>query len=375
MHRRTGAPILIIFILIPFILALGLAVPGLSGAVPADNPKAATKAMEITDMAGRQIRLNRPPQKIIAIGSALRLYTYVAGTDMLAGVERKQQKVSFGRPYIMANPSLENLPVIGEGHPDDPDPELIIRAGADVIIAGDIMDPKSLELLQERTGVKVVIISMGRGTLFDETFYRAIRIIGQITGKQARADSLVRFMENCKAELSELTRSIPSHEKPRIYIGGLSYKGIHGIESTACKSDVLNVIRAENVADELKATGSVMIDKEKLIQWDPDILVIDAGGLGLVKRDQERSPEFYNTLSAVRNKKVYCQLPDVSYYRNIETAMVNTYFLGTLLYPRAFKSINPVDKADEIYTFMLGAPLYEKMAGLYGGFKPVCFGK
>ena len=331
----------------------------------------ASGAFEITDMAGRQVRLNRLPRRIIAIGSALRLYTYVAGTDMLAGVERKQQKVATGRPYIMANPGLESLPVIGEGHPDDPDPELILKAGADLIIAGDIMDPKSLGLLAQRTGVPVVIISQGRGTLFDPVFYQAIRIIGQITGKQQRADRLVKFMETSKAQLDDLTRNIPAGKIPRVYIGGLSYKGIHGVESTACNLDVLKAIRAENPADELNAPGSVMIDKEKLIQWDPDVLIIDVGGLGVVKQDYKKSPGFYNTLSAFKHKRVYSQFPDVAYYRNIETALVNTYFLGALLYPEAFKAIDPIHKADEIYTFMLGKPLYDKMMELYGGFTAV----
>ena len=355
-------------------LALALsATSGLGTALPGKASEG-SGPIEFTDMADRQIRLADRPERIIAIGSALRLYTYVAGTDKLVGVERKQQSVATGRPYIMANPSLEDLPVIGEGHPDDPDPELIIQAGPDVIIAGDIMDIKSLELLQKRTHVPVVIISQGSGALFSPVLYRAVGIIGKITGKKDRAGDLVRYMERCKAELAGLTRQVPEQGKPGIFIGGLSYKGIHGVESTACRSDVLMAIRARNVADELKAKGSVMIDKEKLIQWDPDILVIDAGGLSVVKQDYARTPVFYNTLSAVRNGKVYCQLPDVAYYRNIETAIANAYFLGKLLYPEAFKQIHPEGKADEIYSFMLGMPLYDKMAGLYGGFTLVSLG-
>jgi len=358
-------------ILVMSTLVLCLAVTGRAGTALPEKAPGHPGAIAFTDMAGRHIKLNSPPRRIIAIGSALRLYTYVAGTEMLVGVERKQQRVATGRPYIMANPSLEKLPVIGEGHPDDPDPELIMQAAPDVIIAGDIMDTKSLELMQKRTGVQVVIISQGRGTLFDDTLYHAIRIIGDITGKQERSSAVIRYMEGCKEQLDGLTRHIPGQDKPGIYIGALSYKGIHGIESTACKSDILTAIHARNVADELNAKGSVMIDKEKLIQWDPDILVIDAGGLTVVKQDYAKNPEFYNILSAVKNGNVYCQLPDVAYYRNIETAIADSYFLGKLLYPEAFKDIDPVRKADEIYSFMLGMPLYKKMAGLYGGFTTI----
>ena len=369
MHNRKTAAILVMSVLVLFLTATGR-----TGTASSNKAAEPSGTVEITDMAGRQIKLNGPPDRIIAIGSALRLYTYVAGTDKLVGVERKQQSVATGRPYIMANPSLEDLPLIGEGHPDDPDPELIMQAAPDVIIAGDIMDIKSLELLQQRTGVPVAIISQGTGTLFDDILYRAVRIIGDITGKRDRAGDVVRYMEKCKAELVGLTRDIPEQKKPGIYIGGLSHKGVHGIESTACRSDVLMAIGAKNVADELNATASVMIDKEKVIQWNPDILVIDAGGLNVVKQDYAKTPVFYNTLSAVKNGKVYCQLPDVAYYRNIETAIANIYFLGKLLYPGEFKNIDPERKADEIYLFMLGKPLYDKMAGLYGGFTVISLG-
>jgi iron complex transport system substrate-binding protein len=368
MRNRKIVTVLMFLCLMPAAL-------GLAGTASANKAAENSGTIAFTDMAGRKIELDGPIDRIIAIGSALRIYTYVAGTDKLVGVERKQQRVATGRPYIMANPSLENLPVIGEGHPDDPDPELIMQANPDVIVAGDIMDRKSLELMQKRTGVPVIITSQGNAVAFDETLYQAIGIIGKITGKQDRANDVVWYMETCKTELAGLTKPIPEHEKPSIFIGGLSYKGIHGIESTACRSPLLMAIGAKNVVDELKTTGSVMIDKEKLIEWDPEIIVIDAGGLGVVKQDYIKNPNFYKALSAVKNGRVYCQLPDVAYYRNIETAIADIYFLGKLMYPEAFKNINPRLKADEIYSFMLGKPLYDKMAELYGGFAAIALGE
>ena len=367
MHRKKT-----VLVLMSLILTLFFAISAQTSA--ASSKENSSKSIELTDMEGRKIQLKGDIKRVVAIGSALRLYTYVAGADKLVGVERKQQSVATGRPYIMANPSLENLPIIGEGHPDDPDPELIMQVDPDVVIAGDIMDRKTLEQMQKRTGVPVVITSQGNADAFDETLYRAIRIIGMITAKEKRAENLIRYMKNCKTELVELTRHIPEMEKPGIYVGGLSYKGIHGIESTACRSPLLMAIGARNVVDELKGTASVMIDKEKLIEWDPDIIVIDANGLEVVKQDYKKNSAFYQILSSVKHGRVYRQLPEVSYYRNIETAIADIYFIGKLLYPKAFKNIDPKLKADEIYTFMLGMPLYDEMAKLYGGFTAVSLG-
>lgn len=38
-------------------------------------------------MAGREITLEKPAEKVVAIGSALRIYTYINGTEKLVGVE------------------------------------------------------------------------------------------------------------------------------------------------------------------------------------------------------------------------------------------------------------------------------------------------
>ena len=56
---------------------------------------------------------------------------------------------------------------------------------------------------------------------------------------------------------------------------------------------------------------------------------------------------------------------------NIDTALADAYYLGTILYPAAFADVDPVQKADEIYEALLGHPAYAQMAEAFGGFKPL----
>ena len=333
-----------------------------------ENLNDSRNIIEITDMVGRDIVLEGSIKKIVAIGSALRMYTYVNGTEKLVGVERAQQSPETGRPYIIANPELEELPLVGEGFPSIPDPELLIKTDADVVIAGDILDVAEIDELQTKIGIPIVVVMTGSSAVFDEDMHKSLTIIGQIVDKDDRAKKLIDYMELCKSELFNLSKDIPEDEKPSIYVGGLSYKGLHGIESTSGNSEILNVLHAKNVADKLGKTGSIMIDKEQVIEWDPEILIIDENGLDLVKEDFRKNPSYYNGLSAVLNNNVYGQLPYVSYYNNIETAMADAYFLGKIMYPNEFKDIDVIKKADEIYTFMLGEPLYDIMARRYGGY-------
>lgn len=118
--------------------------------------------------------------------------------------------------------------------------------------------------------------------------------------------------------------------------------------------------------DSIGVTGNTTIDKEQLLIWDPDIIVIDANGLALVEEDYQKIPEFYNSLSAFKNNEIYLQLPYISYYSNLETALINIYNLGMAIYPEQFEDINGALIAEEIYTFLLGKDLYEEMTELFG---------
>lgn len=369
--------LIIIVVLASFLLA------ALSGCKPQPIPDQAPKtdlpidqdkSIDFVDMEGRAIKLDKEPERLLIIGSALRLYTYIAGTEKLVGVERAQQDAQSGRPYIMAYPALAELPIVGEGFPNDPDPELMISVNPDLIIAGDIMDKDSLEQLEVKFGVPIVIIMVGEDPVFDETTYNAMQVIGKATGNEARVEELIIFMEKCKDELEELTKDIPEDERPTVYVGGISNRGIQGIDSTNGISTLMMAINANNVANEL-GEGHFFIDKEKLIEWDPEILILDENGLSVIQEDYQKNPNYYNALSAVKNGQVYGQLPYTSYYNNVETALADLYYVGKLLYPNAFENIDPQEKADEIYSFMLGVPLYEKMAEKYGGFEKIKLGE
>ena len=78
-----------------------------------------------------------------------------------------------------------------------------------------------------------------------------------------------------------------------------------------------------------------------------------------------------STTAAVQTGWVYAQLPYNYYKTNIDTALADAYYLGTILYPAAFADVDPVQKADEIYKALLGHPAYAQMAESFGGFRPL----
>lgn len=324
----------------------------------------------ITDMTGRQIELPAHAKRIIAIGpGALRLCSYFKEPDMIVGIEQIDKDSSIGRPYVIANPSYASLPVIGPGGPNNaPDPEKLLSVKPDVIFSTYGSDRAFTDNLQSKTHIPVVALSYGQTAVFDPAVYDSIRLIGQVIGNEEKAQGIVDYMEMCRLDLHNRTKDIPDADRPKVYMGGVNMKGSHGIESTQGNYALFNAVNAKNVVDELGNTGSLMIDKEKLIQWNPDVIFLDEGGLEAVGHDYQKNSRYYKVLAAVKNGRIYGQLPYNYYTTNIDTAIADAYYIGKVLYPQQFADIDPAAKADEIYEFLVGKELYSKMAADYGGF-------
>lgn len=331
----------------------------------------------ITDAVGRTVTIPADAKTFVAIGpGCLRLYCYVAGADGIVGVEQIEKTSGpTGRPYAHANPEIQDLTVIGPGGPGNaPDAEKIVEVSPDVIFTMYNSDAASIDELQAKTGIPVVTLSYGETAVFDPQVDLSIELIGKVTGREKRAGEVVAFFEACRKDLASRTEDIPAGERPRAYLGGQSSRGAHGIESTSGIFALFTAVNVRNVVGEEGITRYVMLDKEKLLEMDPDIIFIDAGGLALVQADYNTNPQFYQGLSAFKNGKVYMELPYNYYSTNIDIALCDAYYIGSIVYPDRFSDIDIVPKSNAIFQELLGADLYDVVAGEYfGGFQKLNF--
>jgi len=103
-----------------------------------------------------------------------------------------------------------------------------------------------------------------------------------------------------------------------------------------------------------------------LLKLNPDVIFIDGAGLALIKEDYRKKPEYYGVLNAFSTRRVYILLPFNFYTTNIGTALADSYAIGKILYPEEFGNIDPEKKADEIYEFLVGKPVYRQMKKQFG---------
>ncbi len=135
------------------------------------------------------------------------------------------------------------------------------------------------------------------------------------------------------------------------------------MEGTEALYGPLHWINAKNLANETEQTGPFNMDLEQILAWDPDVLFVDFNGIPLINEHYETNPEFYKQLKAVKEEKVYSQISFRSYAANLDMALANTYYIGSILYPEKFADINPIEKADEIFNKLLGSNFYDVLKG------------
>ena len=103
---------------------------------------------------------------------------------------------------------------------------------------------------------------------------------------------------------------------------------------------------------------AVLVDKEKIIEWNPGYIFLDSGGVDIVKTDYAENRDFYAHLSAFEDQQVYQYPSSTSYYTNVEIPLVNSYYVASIVFPEQFADIVFAEKANEIFKFFLGAEGY-----------------
>jgi iron complex transport system substrate-binding protein len=327
-------------------------------------------SVTVNDATGRSVKLENHPRRLVCIGpGTLRLIVYLQAQDRLVGIEDIEKRFPDTRPYFIANPQLANLPSVGPGGPNsinkEPDYEKILSVNPDIIFVS-YMEADLAERVQKKIGIPVFVLSYGPFGTFTDSVFDSIMAAGQVLDTGERAQMVVNYFQKIRRDLRTRVIGVPEEEKPSVYIGGIGLKGTQGIESTETDYAPFNWVAAKNVVKQEGKKGHLFVGKERLLAIDPDIIFIDGGGNDLVRQDYEKKTAFYSGLSAFHKKEVYTLYPFNWYMTNLGTVVADAYAVGKILYPEQFAEIELSRKADAVYTFLLGRPVYDALRRTQG---------
>lgn len=324
----------------------------------------------ITDSAGRTVTIPDTVRSVIALKSGtMRLLSYMKVTHLVSHIEGSEQKRNV--LYLFANPHLRELPVIGAGN--NYDTELLTVAAPDLILA-TFMSPQEADRLQRLTRRPVMLLEYADLGKRREELYETLTLLGDVFHKKERADTLIEYIEASISEGSRRAEQNPG-EPGSAYVGGVAYNGAHGINSTEPDYPPFEILKIINVAAGLGLRGNsdapghevVFIDPEQLIEWDPEILFLDAAGRQIWQKELE-AQSLYSRLRALRSGETYTVLPYNWNTTNYENLLCNMWFIGSILKPVSFGDIDVEEKCREVFILFYGNDIYDQAINYYSPF-------
>jgi iron complex transport system substrate-binding protein len=373
--KKYILPILVIAL--SFCLAVGCG-NNTANDSPVTEPEQLAEATTrtITDMVGRKVEIPATVEKFVPLANTPRMITYLGLADKAVGIGgMASDNITPVTAYAYANKDLwANLPIVGTDAAGSTDyyPEEIIKVNPDVILCS--YAPELADEIQTKTGIPVVSVALG--TLFGEDYEQALRILADVCGVPEKAEEVIAFINDCLQDLQSRTADVPDEDKPTVLGAAATFKGAHGIEGVYANYKLLEILNANDVTrGSSDLVGGVVVDKEQIISWNPEYIFFDFTGLNLVKEDIKKNPGFYAQLTAFQNGKLYQYPNSTSYYSNVEIPIVNSYYIGSIIFPEQFKDIVFKDKANEIFKFFLGCDDYLSELEAFGAsYSAVNFG-
>ncbi len=348
-----------------------------AASVSESSAPAKAQSVVVTDMVGRQVEIVPGSYtRVVCIGAgALRLYSYINGSDLLCGVEDIENKTLQNRPKMFDSVALPyhiaygdvfaSLPSCGVGGPQaqTAEAEKILSCNPDIVIS-EYEDVDKSNALQEQLGVPVITLKPGQ-SVFADAFKDTLRLLGKVFCRAERAEEIVSFVEAETQAIRTRVEAIAEADKPSVYICGLGNWGTTNHLMTSPNFPLFEVAGVKNVLSDLATKGNQSIEKEKFVAIgsDIDIMIIDAAAVKNIRPLYAEDPTMFDSVKAWKEGEVYLQLAFNAYYTNYELALADTWFIAKSVYPQLFEDIDMNAKLDEITKIFLGKAMAEKVFG------------
>ena len=263
-----------------------------AGAEPAAVPTEAIEAtaepaaepITLTDMAGREITLESPATRVVALTAADCEILYAIGAgDTLVGRGE----------YCDYPAEVSAVPSVQSGM--ETNLEQIIALKPQVLFMSTMAQTEEQVASLEAAGIKVVVSDAQN----IEGVYTAIALIGALTGKSAEAQSVIDGMKNTFAALSARASEL---EGKSVYfeVSPLQY-GLWTAGSGTFMDEISNMLGLKNIFADL--SGWAEISEEQVLERNPDIIVTVAMyfGEGPKPVDEILSRTGWQDVAAVKN--------------------------------------------------------------------------
>ena len=244
----------------------------------------ASKGVTVTDMTGREITLDEPATRVVALSAADCEVLYAVGAgDLIVGRGE----------YCDYPAEVLEIPAVQSGM--ETNIEQIIELKPQVLLMSTMAQTEDQIAQLEAAGIQVVVSDAQN----IEGVYTAITMMGALTGHEAQAAEVVAGMKDTFASLAARAGEL---EGKSVYfeVSPLQY-GLWTAGGGTFMDEISTMLGLKNVFADV--TGWAQVSEEQVLEANPDIIVTIAMyfGEGQTPEEEILSRAGWQDITAVKN--------------------------------------------------------------------------
>lgn len=330
-----------------FVLALTILIVSVGFLLTTANFPRSPQPSSITiqDMSGRSVLLSVPVNKAVILNSYWNEITSALGaSDKIVGID----KYTLSSIYIPK--IVRERPVVGDLF-SGVNLETILSLKPDVVVM-DFGYGKTADIIKSLESLGIPVICMYSNNFNDQL--NAIKLLGKIFGAEARAESLINFLEIRHTVILSTASKIPESERPAVLLCRVEKDGLLTAYGNSTWGKIVEDVGGINIAlRKFPSQSWPKINLETLLAWDPDIIIIVGyDGAALQSQlDLVTKSSVWGNLKAVKNSCVHTVLigsrTEGAYLDWGPRMLIGEMKLAKIIQPKYFGEIN-VDAVSDL---------------------------
>lgn len=248
---------------------------------------AESTAVTVTDMAGREITLDAPATKVVALTAS--------DCEILAALGAEDTLVGRGE-YCDYPESILEVPAVQSGA--DTNLEQIIALEPQVVVMAKMAQTEEQVAALEKAGIRVVVSDAQD----IEGVYTAIRLIGALVGRNDEAEAMVADMQSAFADIA--AKSGNTGKTVYFEVSPLQW-GLWTAGKGTFMDELATMCGLTNAFADVE--GWAEISEEQVLERDPDYIVTISMyyGEGPTPVEEIKSRAGWDALKAVQNDAIF----------------------------------------------------------------------
>ncbi len=316
------------------------------------------KTRLITDMTGRTVRVPDPLTRVALFGGPTGQIVYLLGARNQVCAVTSSLK---GSELVLAfDPTVGQLPGprSTSGHINV---ETLILSMPQLVIAGALDG----SIVSKKTDIPIAytVGNMNQGL---DLLKKEVRFYASVFGKEERGERYIAYLEKTLAFLESRTAGIPADKQRKVFngygqnhlvtLGGDTF--MHERILRAGCVDVTASVSSEGMKEGLHS-GLTEVSLERVLGWNPDIMVIDSGEPEGLYRDPR-----WARVNAIRDHQVFTQPVGIFIMDRptAEAAVIYPLWLAKIAHPDLFMDVDMVEEIKRFYREIMEFDLSDDQA-------------